>query len=379
MEALTTMTAVATSDEPTREASKPGASERAASALRVKATYLLSEKGRKAALLTGRGGCERQRVRLSVPSHRLHLVTVDGKGIPRLKLVPRYEVRKDGHVVKIDALPEFDHLMTPDELLLFAAKNYELEQSWRAQRISRSGLVAEALSRRDEIAQAFLADRRQRALERPTPNQAWCYLRADDGGRMLFDVTKGSRLSRKVPPEAHRRFQADVRAHRRRSLEQRTVQAAHHEQKKQFVGDWILAHGTPDQQARQRASLLPMKEAIDLISDHLFAPARDFRLYPHDGAALLEAHLRTIPEFADVVITKADLVHTFEDAKAANAAQWARAHAIQHTLPNATVTVRFHRLLWRKNLNAPTVTRYGVIAVQTLGPLTMRREYEADE
>jgi hypothetical protein len=38
-----------------------------------------------------------------------------------------------------------------------------------------------------------------------------------------------------------------------------------------------------------------------------------------------------------------------------------------------------HRLLWRRNLNAPTVTRYGVIAVQTLGPLTLRREYEAGE
>jgi hypothetical protein len=379
MEALITMTAVATSDEPTCEASKADTSERAASALRVKATYLLSEKGRKAALLVGRSGLERQRVKLSVPSHRLHLVTVDGKGIPRLKLVPRYELRKGGHVVKIDALPEFDHLMTPDELLLFAAKNYELEQTWRAQRISRNGPVAEALTRRDEIAQAFLTDKRQRALERPTPNQAWCYLRADDGGRMLFDVTKGSRLSRNVPPEAHRRFQADLRARRRRSLEERTVQAVHHEQKKQFVADWILAHGTPDQQARQRAGLLSMQEALDLISDHLFAPARDFPLYPHDGAAILEAHLRTIPEFADVVITKADLVHTFEDAKAANAAQWARAQEIQRALPHATVTVRFHRLLWRKNLNAPTVNRYGIIAVQTLGPLTLRREYEAGE
>jgi len=76
--------------------------------------------------------------------------------------------------------------MTPDELLLFAAKNYELEQTWRAQRISRNGAVVEALSRREEIAQAFLTDRRQRALEHPTPNCAWCFLRVD-GGRMLFD------------------------------------------------------------------------------------------------------------------------------------------------------------------------------------------------
>ena len=379
MESLTTMTAVATSNEPTRDASRPEASERTASVLRVKATYLLSEKGRKAALLAGRGGCERQRLKVPVPSHRLHLVTVDGKGIARLKLVPRYELRNGDRVVKLDALPTFDHLMTPDELLLFAAKNYELEQAWRAQRISRNGQLAEAVSRREEIAQGFLRDKRQRALEHPTPSQAWCYLRADDGGRMLFDVTKGSALSRKVPPEAHRRFQADLRARRRRSLDERTVQAAQHEQKKQFVADWVMAHGTPDQQARQRAGLLPMQEALELIADHVFAPAREFALYPHDGPALLQAHLRTIPEFAEVVIGPADLAHSFEDAKAATAVQWARAQAIQRTLPNATVTVRFHRLLWRKNLNAPTVSRYGIIAVQTLGPLTLRREYEAGE
>jgi hypothetical protein len=376
MEALPTMTAVATSGAPARDVSKLDAAERPR-VLRVKATYLLSEKGRKAALLAGRGALERQRMKVPVPSHRLHLVAVDAHGIPRLKLVPRYEVRH-GRVLRIDALPVFDHPMTPDELLLFAAKNYELEQAWRAQRIARNGAVAEALSRREEMAQAFLTDRRQRALEHPTPTPAWCYLRTDEG-RMLFDVTKGSALCRKIPPEAHRRFEADLRARRRRNQQRRAVEDAHHDEKKQFVADWILAHGTPDHQARQCAGLLPMEEAIELIADHLFAPAREFALYPHDGAALLQAHLRKLPEFAEVVVSKADLAHSFEDAKAANGAHWARAHAIQRALPNATVTVRFHRLLWRRNLKAPTVTRYGVLAIQTLGPLTLRREYEAGE
>jgi len=376
MEALPTMTAVATSGEPARDVSKPDAAQRPR-VLRVKATYLLSEKGRKAALLAGRGALERQRMKVPVPSHRLHLVDVDAHGIARLKLIPRYEVRH-GRVLRIDALPVFDQPMTPDELLLFAAKNYELEQTWRAQRISRNGAVVEALSRREEIAQAFLTDRRQRALEHPTPNCAWCFLRVD-GGRMLFDATKGSALCRKIPLEAHRRFEADLRTRRRRHQQRRAVEDAHHEEKQQFVADWIVAHGTPDQQARQRAGLLPMEEAIDMIADHLFAPAREFPLYPHAGAALLQAHLRKLPEFAEVVVSKADLAHSFEDAKAATGAHWARAHAIQCALPNATVTVRFHRLLWRKNLKAPTVTRYGVIAVQTLGPLTLRREYEAGE
>ena len=375
MEALTTMTAVATSREPTHDVSTPETAR--PRVLRVKATYLLSEKGRKAALLAGRSGRERQRVKVPVPSHRLHLVAVDADGIPRLKLLPRYELRQ-GRVVRIDALPVFDHPLTPDELLLVAAKNHELEQAWHAQRVSRSGHIAEAVNRREDMAQAFLTDRGQRALEHPTPNAAWCYLRVD-GGRMLFDVTKGSPLSRTVPPEAHRRFEADLRARRRRNQQRRAVEDAHHEEKQQFVANWMLTHGTPDQQARQRAGLLPMKEAIALIADHLFAPAREFPLYPHDGAACLQAYLRTLPQYAEAVVTKAELGHSFEDAKASTGGQWARAHEIQRVLPHATVIVRFHRLSWRKDLRAPSLTRYGVVAVHTLGPLTLRREYAIDE
>jgi len=121
MEALPTMTAVATGGEPARDVSKPDAAQRPR-VLRVKATYLLSEKGRKAALLAGRGALERQRMKVPVPSHRLHLVDVDAHGIARLKLIPRHEVRH-GRVLRIDALPVFDQPMTRDELLLFAAKN----------------------------------------------------------------------------------------------------------------------------------------------------------------------------------------------------------------------------------------------------------------
>src|SRR2546428_3577920 len=253
MEALTTMTAVATSREPTRDVSIPEASTRPR-VLRVKATYLLSEKGRKAALLAGRSGRERQRVKVPVPSHRLHLVAVDPDGIPRLKLLPRYELRQ-ARVVRIDALPVFDHPLTPDELLLVAAKNHELEQAWYAQRVSRSGHIAEAVNRREDMAQAFLTDRRQRALEHPTPNAAWCYLRVD-GGRIMFDVTKGSPLSRKVPPEAHRRFEAGLRARRRRDQQRRAGGGGDHEEKQQILGNWMLGYRTPHPPARPPAGLL---------------------------------------------------------------------------------------------------------------------------
>jgi hypothetical protein len=60
--------------------------------LAVTATYLLSEEGRKASLLAGGDGRAIQQLTVNVPSHRLHLVTVDANGVAMLKLRPRYEL-----------------------------------------------------------------------------------------------------------------------------------------------------------------------------------------------------------------------------------------------------------------------------------------------
>lgn len=350
-------------------------SAKSPSVIKVKAAYLLTEAGRKAALLMGRNGRERQTAVVRIATHRMHLVTVDAQGVSHLKLRPRYEDRGD-HVVRVDALPVFDHPMTGEELLLAASKNYELEQKWRTQRVSKTLGLNAGLHRREQIADAFLADRSQRAVEHPAPNPAWCYLRID-GKRMLFDATQGSSVCRKVPAEAHRRFQADLRARRWRNQQRRTSEEAVNQEKKRFVGEWIERFGTPDQQARQRAGVLPLTEAIEAITEHLFAGARGCRLYAHDGAACLQEHLRKCPQFSNAVVANGDLIHKFEDAKDVTAEGWQRAHEIQRLLPAAKVTVRFHRLLWRKDLRAPAVTRYSVLAVQTLGPLTLRREYEA--
>lgn len=345
--------------------------------LKVRATYHLSQAARKAALLAGWDGRERQRKRVAVPSHRLHLVTVDANGVPHLKLLPRYELRGE-RVVRIDALPVFDHPPTSDELLLVAAKNHELEQKWHAQRTSKNVELSEARTRRDEIAKAFLADPRQRAMQHPAPSKAWCYLMTAEG-RMLFDVTKGSPVSRRVPPEAHRRFEADLRARRRDNQLKRAAQEAVRDEKKRVVQDWIVAHGTSEQQARHRAGVLPMPEAIEAMTDRAFAAAAEFPLYRHDGASALQQHLRSSPEFANAVVVPADLVHTFEDAKQITAGPWARAQALQRLLPNATVAVRFHRLSWRTAPQAPSLTRYGIVVVQSLGPFTLRREYDAGD
>ena len=142
---------------------------------------------------------------------------------------------------------------------------------------------------------------------------------------MLFDVTKGSPLSRTVPPRAHRRFQADLRARRWQNQQRRAGEEARHDEKQRFVAEWILAQGTPEQQTRQRAGVLSMEEAIDAITDYVFVAARECPLYRHDDGACLQAYLRTLPHYAEAVVTKTGLAHRFEDAKAATSGQWARA------------------------------------------------------
>src|SRR5687768_4678028 len=69
--------------------------------LSVLALYRLSETGRKASLLMGGDGRTDQRVKLSVPLTRLHLVHVDANGVARLKLRPQFKLTTDQRVIKI--------------------------------------------------------------------------------------------------------------------------------------------------------------------------------------------------------------------------------------------------------------------------------------
>ena len=98
------------------EAPTPPALERDR-AVSVTATYLLSEDGRKASLLAGGDGRAVQQVIFPVPVSRLHLVAVDGNGVARLKLRPRFELDANQRVVRKDHLPTYDAPPTIDELL----------------------------------------------------------------------------------------------------------------------------------------------------------------------------------------------------------------------------------------------------------------------
>jgi hypothetical protein len=348
-------------------------------ALRVTAVYWLSETGRKAALLAGQDGQARQALTIDVPVARLHLVTVDARGVPRLKIQPRYERGAGDQIVRITGAPTYDSPPTVEELYAFAARNYELERLYEAQstaaRTQRAEVERELRAR---ITQMFLSDPAQRALPHPAPTPTRCFILAERR-RLLFDVNTDEGFAHQLPPEAHRRFRADLRARRERNQETHTAQLALHEEKRRAIATWISACGTPDQQARLAAGVLPFDEAIEAMTDHAFAGATQYARYARDGAARLQTYLRQHSGYEDALVTLGDLTIATAPAATATQGQWGTLQKLRSALPEATVFLRAHRLAWRRDLRAPALTVHSAVAVQKAGLFTLRREYAAPD
>src|SRR4051812_49324171 len=315
----------------------PAGAPAATKLLTVTATYLLSEDGRKASLLDGGDGKAVQQLSLQVPANRLHLVSVDAHGVARLKLRPQYRLDGDNGIVRVDAAPTYDSPQEVEELFREAARNHQLERAYHAERQAAKTKRREAdHDRRVVVAKAFLADSSRRALAHPTPTPKRRAVETEDG-RVFFDAETDAPPARDVPAEAHRRFRADLRARREGNLKTRAEQLAQHDEKKAFIAEWIAAHGTTEQQARQGAGVLSMEEAVEAITDHAFGALVERPRYVHDGVARLQHHVRQVCGHADAVLTRDDLVVTSADAKDMTAAQWATVKKTQAALPDATV------------------------------------------
>jgi len=339
------------------------------------ATFILSEAGRKASLLAGGDGKALQTLTLNVPAGRLHLVSVDRQGIARLRLRPRFELDGEQRVVRLDSLPAFDAPPSPEELLRLAARNHELEQTFHAARTAATLTRHEAQRElRERVAQAFLADQGQRAVAHPPPTQRHCVIEAE-GRRIVFDVSVDPVLAKPVAIEATRRFRTDQRARREQNLQERAKQLALHEEKKQFVADWIAKHGTAEQQARQAAGVLPMAEAIVAIADQAFAPAAGHPRYGRDGAARLQELLRANPDYANIVVAPSDVVAETEVLKTATAAEWATVEKLQRTFPDGTVTLMNQRLRYRPAPAAVECREAFAVVALRVGLIAVRREY----
>jgi hypothetical protein len=353
------------------------ATSQTAQSLTVTATYQLSEEGRKASLLGGGDGRAIQQIKLQVPTNRLHLVSVDGNGVARLKLRPYYQLDAE-RVIRIDADPTYDAPPDIEALFREAARNHQLERVYQTERRAAKTKRRDAeRDRRAQLAQAFLNNPEQRALVHPAPTPKRCFLTAEHG-RVLFEATMDDAPARDVPAEAHRRFRADLRARRERNLQDRAAQLALHEEKKRFIADWIATNGTPEQRERQAEGMLPMEEAIEAITDHAFVALTDRPRYVHDGAERLQAHLRQFPEYANAVVTSADVIVTGANAVKATAAQWAAIQQIQPAVLAASITLRVHKIGLKRDPKAPSLTVCGVLVTTKVGPFTVRREYAVE-
>src|SRR3954465_12964793 len=343
--------------------------------LAATATYVLSEEGRKASLLAGGNGRAVQQLAIDVPVNRLHLVSVDEKGVARLKLRPRYQLNGDQQVIRADAAPTYDAPPTIDDLYREAARNHQLERAYNAERHAAKIKRRETYyDRRAAIAQAFLDDATRRALVHPTPTPMRCHLLTEQG-RIVFDAKTDTGVPGQVPAEAPRRFRADQRAQRERNLQKRNEQKGLHEQKARFLAEWMTTYATSEVRARYSAGVLPINDAMEAMADTAFAVLAGRPRYRPDGASRLQASLRQRPQFARVVVGNGDVLVTNADAQVLTAAQWTAVNEFQTLLPDATVVVRVHRVQWKHDPSVALPPTYGVLVPQRVGPFTLRREY----
>ena len=343
--------------------------------LMVTAIYRLSEEGRKASLIAGGDGRALQEAKIPVPTSRFHLVSVDHEGVARLKLQPRYRLDAEQQVVREGSPPTYDAPPTVEDLLKDAARNHQLERAYHVEREeSRTRHRETQFERHQKLAERFLGDPAMRALEHPKPTPRQCYI-AVNGRPILFDAKQHRDFARQVPPEAYRRFTEDLRTRTERNREKRARELAIHEQKQRAIDEWVATRGTPDQRQRHAVGVLPVEEVLEGMADEAFAAAGDLPRYVRDGVERLQAHLRQMAAYREVVVTKADLLVTSTNAEAATEAQWSLREQLQASLPDAEFTFRIHRLTLREDPNAPALSIFGLLATRRIGPFTVRREY----
>jgi hypothetical protein len=348
---------------------------KAARSLTVTATYHLSEDGRKASLLAGGDGHAVQRITIEVPHHRLHLVTVNDKGLARLKLRPQYDLDPNQQVICIDTHPMYDHVPPLDELFRQAARNHQLERAYHAKRtIVRDEHLETDRDRRNEIAVAFLADPSQRALNHPSPNSTRCYLRTRFG-QLRFDVAVDTGPARDVPREALRRFRADVKAVRARRTHERQEHVTLRDARQEVLARWVAEHGTPDQQARRAAGLLPPFEVREAIADEAFRPFANRPRYTHDGVERMRAHVEHWTGRRRSNVTERDFVVFGHPVRTVTNPQWALLNEARAALPDGVVALHLREYVWRRDPGVPRLTQVTLVVTKKVGPVLLRREY----
>ena len=347
--------------------------------LSVTADYRLSEVGRKASLLNGGNGRAEQRVKVSVPLTRLHLVHVDANGVARLKLRPQFRMSADHRVIKVKLAPVYDHPPTIDELFQDSARNHELERAYHAQRTTAQAARRETLDEwRNQVALEFLGDPNRRAVVYPPPSKRRCQVMTDRGP-VHFDAKRDMGVARQIPLEAFRRFDNDVRISHGRGADQRSRNLARHAQRQQMMHEWVAIHGSLDQRERLAAGVLPFEEFIEALTEITFRPLSHLTPYQTDGAARMQEQLRHLPGHADVIVTASEVSVVTHLLPTASAIQWSLVNEIRSVIPGAQVQLRERSLAWTRDADAPKVRLVSTLVTTRVGPVLLRREYQVPD
>jgi hypothetical protein len=271
--------------------------------------------------------------------------------------------------------PLFDQPPTIDELLRLAARNHQLERAYHVKRtIVRDQRSDTDRVRRTKIALAFLADPTQRALIHPSPTPRRCYL-ATRFGHLRFDRVVDSGPARDVPREALRRFRADVKAARERRAHERTEHVRLRDERWQTMTAWVAEHGTPDQQARLAAGLLPPSEVREAMADDAFRALADRPRYTHDGVEQMRAHVQQWTGRTRHHVTERDFVVFGHPVSTVTNRQWALLQEIRAAVPDAHLALHLREFIWRRDPGVPRLTRLTLVVTKTIGPMLLRREY----
>ena len=347
----------------------------AARTLSVTADYRLSEAGRKASLLAGGDGRVEQRVKIAVPTTRLHLVHVDGNGVARLKLRPQFKLNPDQRIVKIKLAPVYDYPPTIDELFQDAARNHEFERTYHAQRAASQTTQRQTYDEwRNQVALNFLGDSNRRAVVYPAPTARRCQIMTERGA-VHFDARRDPGALKQVPVEAFRRFDADIRMRHARGAEQRAQNEAVHVDKQEMMRAWVETHGSSDQRQRLHAGVFPFDEYLDAVTDETFRSLAHLELYRHDGVVRLQAHWREVGSQSQVVVTPGELTVTTRPLPTATPDQWALMQEIHAALGDANVQLRERSLGSRRHPDAPKLKLVTALVTTKVGPLLVRREF----
>jgi len=78
---------------------------------------------------------------------------------------------------------------------------------------------------------------------------------------------------------------------------------------------------------------------------------------------MMQSHVRQWHQYADATVTAADLIVTRTNAVKASSAQWALVERLRTLMPNARVTLRVHKLTWKRDTRLPALIRNTDICV----------------